>query len=125
MSWGPATVFIQRRLNRDGSSLGPANLNLLPSDDVTYDEDLRNQSIDDIDVGGGSSGSGSGGAKNGHGHTAHDYSSKDSEDDDEGDDEDEEEEEEDEVLLFGVYACALVCFVHYLFLFFVVTSLTW
>ena len=118
MSWGPATVFIQRRLNRDGSTLGPANLNLLPSDDVTYDEDLRNQSIDDIDVGGGSSGD----AKNGHGHTAHDYSSKDSEDDDELDDgEEEEEEEEDEVLLFGVHACVLVCFVHYLFLFFVVT----
>lgn len=85
MSWGPATVFIQRRLNRDGSSLGPANLNLLPSDDITYDEDLRNQSIDDIDVGGGNSGGNRGGSGHGHDHTAHDYSSKDSEDDEEED----------------------------------------
>ena len=102
MSWGPATVFIQRRLNRDGSSLGPANLNLLPSDDITYDEDLRNQSIDDIDVGGGHSGGSSG---HGHAHTAHDYSSKDSEDEDEDEDE-EEDEEEDEV---SCVACGVRC----------------
>mmetsp|Transcript_36292 Transcript_36292/g.62622 ORF Transcript_36292/g.62622 Transcript_36292/m.62622 type:complete len:701 (-) Transcript_36292:44-2146(-) len=99
MSWGPATVFIQRRLNRDGSSLGPANLNLLPSDDVTYDEDLRNQSIDDIDVGGGHSrgnSGGNGGHGHGHDHTAHDYSSKDSEDEGEEDEEEDEEEEEED-----------------------------
>ena len=39
MSWGPATVFIHRRLNPDGSAVGPALLNTLPSDAVTYDDD--------------------------------------------------------------------------------------
>ncbi len=37
MSWGPATVFIHRRLNYDGTPVGPSNcLNLLPSDDAEY-----------------------------------------------------------------------------------------
>jgi len=38
MSWGPATVFIHRRLNQDGSSIGPSNLNILPSDRYDYDD---------------------------------------------------------------------------------------
>lgn len=40
MSWGPATVFIHRRLNLDGTPVGPARLNLLPSDNVTYDDEI-------------------------------------------------------------------------------------
>ena len=39
MSWGPATVFIHRRLNEDGSAVGPPALNVLPSDNVTYEDD--------------------------------------------------------------------------------------
>jgi len=39
MSWGPATVFIHRKLNADGSPVGPAQLNILPSDSITYDDD--------------------------------------------------------------------------------------
>ena len=39
MSWGPATVFIHRKLNADGSAVGPAHLNILPSDSITYDDD--------------------------------------------------------------------------------------
>ena len=39
MSWGPATVVIQRRLNYDGEPVGPANFNILPSDSVDYEED--------------------------------------------------------------------------------------
>ncbi len=38
MSWGPATVFIQRRLTDDGSILPPFRLNALPSDDIEYSE---------------------------------------------------------------------------------------
>jgi hypothetical protein len=38
MSWGPATVFIHRRLNDDGSSVGGFRLNLLPSDDHSYSD---------------------------------------------------------------------------------------
>ena len=40
MSWGPATVFIHRRLKLDGKSLGEYKLNILPSDSITYDDDL-------------------------------------------------------------------------------------
>ncbi len=41
MSWGPATVFIHRRLNANGSSVGPVRLNLLPSDQDDYDDELN------------------------------------------------------------------------------------
>lgn len=39
MSWGPATVFIHRRLQHDGRPVGPIKLNTLPSDDIEYDDD--------------------------------------------------------------------------------------
>jgi hypothetical protein len=61
MSWGPATgasllrhtsyissthisiflflVFIHRRLESNGAPVGPARLNILPSDSVEYDDD--------------------------------------------------------------------------------------
>jgi hypothetical protein len=32
MSWGPATVFIHRRLNLDGTPVGPVRLNRFPND---------------------------------------------------------------------------------------------
>lgn len=38
MSWGPATVYIQRRIADSGPSLPPYRLNLLPSDDIEYSE---------------------------------------------------------------------------------------
>lgn len=67
MSWGPATVFIHRKLNPNGNSVGPARLNILPSDAVTYyeeepptnyynasarddDDDDEDSEDDDIDV---------------------------------------------------------------------------
>lgn len=51
MSWGPATVFIQRRLNYDGSSVGGSSecLNLLPSDNIEYQESNHDSSEDDKD----------------------------------------------------------------------------
>lgn len=46
MSWGPATVFIHRRLGYDGNSATPAyKLNILPSDSVSYD-DVDTKNID-------------------------------------------------------------------------------
>ena len=39
MSWGPATVFIHRRLNEDGTPIGPPSLQILPSDSTEYDKD--------------------------------------------------------------------------------------
>lgn len=39
MSWGPATVYIHRRLNHDGKPIGPPRLNILPSDAADYDND--------------------------------------------------------------------------------------
>lgn len=49
MSWGPATVFIHRRLNDDGTPVGPVRLNTLPSDAASYvDED---DDLDDFDQG--------------------------------------------------------------------------
>ena len=73
MSWGPATVFIHRRLNYDGTPVGPKNcLNLLPSDDAEYQEPPSAGSSDDEDE------------------------ESESEDTEEEDEEDEDEEDEDE-----------------------------
>ena len=38
MSWGPATVFIQRRMSKTSVPLPPYRLNLLPSDEVEYED---------------------------------------------------------------------------------------
>ena len=38
MSWGPATVFIQRRVSKTSVPLPPYRLNLLPSDEVEYED---------------------------------------------------------------------------------------
>ena len=46
MSWGPATVYIHRRLRADGSSTGAKKLNTLPSDDKDYDEGDSDQQGD-------------------------------------------------------------------------------
>ena len=46
MSWGPATVFIHRRLRDDGSPVGPPTLNTLPADNVTYDDEVNNADSD-------------------------------------------------------------------------------
>eukprot|EP00607_Mallomonas_marina_P010066 CAMPEP_0182417376 /NCGR_PEP_ID=MMETSP1167-20130531/1836_1 /TAXON_ID=2988 /ORGANISM="Mallomonas Sp, Strain CCMP3275" /LENGTH=465 /DNA_ID=CAMNT_0024590893 /DNA_START=53 /DNA_END=1450 /DNA_ORIENTATION=- len=64
MSWGPATVFIHRRLGLDGEPVGPVRLNTLPSDarayvDATDDMDLdedeseeeEEEEGDDVDLG--------------------------------------------------------------------------
>lgn len=92
MSWGPATVFIHRRLRHDGSPVGPAKLNVLPSDQRSYDDDAYNnetnvrpsttysqqqqqQHYDMADI---------------------DDEDDDDEEEDEEDEEDEEEEEEDD-----------------------------
>jgi hypothetical protein len=37
MSWGPATVFIHRRLKANGQPVGPPNLKIFPSDSKTDD----------------------------------------------------------------------------------------
>ena len=49
MSWGPATVFIHRRLKEDGMPVGPPNLNILPCDTVEYEDpaDRGDDSDDD------------------------------------------------------------------------------
>ena len=39
MSWGPATVFIHRKLYPDGRSVGHYKLNILPSDAAEYEAD--------------------------------------------------------------------------------------
>jgi SAM-dependent methyltransferase len=73
MSWGPATVFIHRRLNPDGSPVGPANLNLLPSDSIEMEEaaDVSDDSEEDEE-------------------------DEEEEDESEDEEEDSEDEEEDE-----------------------------
>lgn len=72
MSWGPATVFIHRRLNPDGSAVGPPNLNVLPSDEVEMEDPVVSDDDDDDEE---------------------DESEEDSEDD--YDDGEEEEQEDD------------------------------
>lgn len=49
MSWGPATVFIHRRLRADGSPVGPPALNTLPSDKAEYDAGSLDDEISDED----------------------------------------------------------------------------
>jgi hypothetical protein len=44
MSWGPATVYIHRRLRADGRPVGPVKLNILPSDAIDYDEEMNGDS---------------------------------------------------------------------------------
>lgn len=107
MSWGPATVFIQRRLQDDSRAppLAPYKLNILPCDEIEYSEDMDNDynsssnSISSVPVGGGNTtavhgavnGSGSGGAGAGLASvmSSATYSLMDEDDDDEfGDDED-------------------------------------
>ena len=48
MSWGPATVFIHRRLHDSGEQLPPYRFNLLPNDAEEYngEEDLPNDDED-------------------------------------------------------------------------------
>ena len=78
MSWGPATVFIHRKLNADGSAVGPALLNILPSDSITYDDDKPSATGD-------------------HGP----ISPLDDIDDDDDEDDDEDDEDEDEYVSDG------------------------
>lgn len=63
------SVFIHRRLNEDGTPVGPPRLNILPSDNITYDDD-DNAAYNKA------------------------YSSKSQADDDDEDEEDEEDEDE-------------------------------
>jgi SAM-dependent methyltransferase len=39
MSWGPATVYIHRRLREDGEPVGPPRLCVLPVDNIPYSDD--------------------------------------------------------------------------------------
>jgi hypothetical protein len=81
MSWGPATVFIHRRLRADGQSVGPIRLNRLPSDRDYNDED------DDFDYGN---------AMTGHQQqTQQTYGGASQQDDDEMDEEDYQDIDEE------------------------------
>lgn len=84
MSWGPATVFIHRRLGEDGQPVAPARLNTLPSDAKGYEDSATDLDLDlDTDV-----------------DTDFDMSSSGKphfDDDDDDDDEDDDEDEPDEV----------------------------
>jgi hypothetical protein len=90
MSWGPATVFIHRRLGADGLPVGNFKLNLLPSDDKSYsdeDEEINerqrrfgiNESDEDED----------------EDDYEDDYESEDDDAGDEEDDDDENDEDDD------------------------------
>ena len=77
MSWGPATVFIHRKLQPDGRSVGHYKLNILPSDAAEYEADESDNTY----------------------MTNRNKSSKyddDDEDDDDFDDEDDDEEDDDD-----------------------------
>jgi len=82
MSWGPATVFIHRRLNPDGSNVGPVQFNLLPSDDIEFEiddfptnDDIDEDEDDEVDE---------------------DDEEEEEDDDDEDDDDDEEDDYDDD-----------------------------
>jgi SAM-dependent methyltransferase len=50
MSWGPATVYIHRRLNHNGTPVGPPNLCILPEDSIMYGDDVP-QSLSSLSEG--------------------------------------------------------------------------
>ena len=110
MSWGPATVFIHRRLQEDGTSVGGFRLNLLPSDDHSYsdaeddpdkggafnpdeDEDDDDQDEDSDDAADRYERMRRGALES---DDDDEYSSDEYEDDDDSEDEDESAEEEDD-----------------------------
>jgi SAM-dependent methyltransferase len=104
MSWGPATVYIHRRLNHDGSPIGPPALCILPVDNVPYQDDFDMSSLSasgKYETNGHSSSSGSGGEEESDEEEEDDGDYDENNDDDEADDDDddsndEEEEEEEE-----------------------------
>jgi len=81
MSWGPATVFIHRRLNLNGTPVGPSNLYTLPSDRIEYEDDGADEDDEDDDE---------------DEDEDEDEEEEDEEDEEEEEDEDEDEDEEDE-----------------------------
>ena len=64
-------MFIHRRLNENGTSVGPVKFNLLPSDNINYDDE-DNSAYQKA------------------------YSKNDSDDNDDDDDDEEEDEEDDD-----------------------------
>ena len=111
MSWGPATVFIHRRLSDDGSILAPYRLNILPSDAVTYDEDSTARSSNSsVDTNPPPASQATSKAATGspivtvtkqtspqYSASKYDYMDEEEEDDDDDDDEEEEEEDDNDV----------------------------
>lgn len=91
MSWGPATVFIHRRLNHDSTPYGPVTFNILPSDANTYVEDgesvnvgVTNQLYATLNE-----------VNNKQQHKV-EYEDDDIDEDNDGDEEDDDEPEEEE-----------------------------
>ena len=77
MSWGPATVFIHRRLQEDGSSVGGFHLNVLPSDDQSYSDTEED-------------------ADRGRGFSRDDDEEEEDDDEDEGDEDEEDSYSDDD-----------------------------
>lgn len=106
MSWGPATVFIHRRLSDDGTFLSPYRLNILPSDAITYDEDTTRSSFSSVDTNPPPASQATAKAANSPivpvtkqtspQYSASKYDYIDEEEEDDGDEDDDEEEEDDE-----------------------------
>ena len=85
MSWGPATVYIHRRLNPDGTPVGPPNLCILPVDDAPYQDDIDMSSM---------SASGKYGVAPLSSSESGSDDNYDEEEADEGDDDDDDDEED-------------------------------
>ena len=83
MSWGPATVFIHRRLNAQGNPVGPAKLNILPSDQRSYEDDDYDTNVRPT-------------SSAPSGPSAYDLAAIDEDEDDEDEDEGEEEDDDDD-----------------------------
>jgi hypothetical protein len=108
MSWGPATVFIHRRLTEQLTAIGPARLNILPSDANTYYEEGE-MPIAPAYYGGTNTNSSSHyNSNNNSNHNKYEdddidydikagnYRNSNNDDNDDDDDDDEEEDNEDE-----------------------------
>jgi SAM-dependent methyltransferase len=87
MSWGPATVYIHRRLNHNGTPVGPPNLCILPEDSIMYGDDVP-QSLSSLSEGNDS-------RRQWDAYAAYQGASGSEEEEEVGDEEDSEEQSDD------------------------------
>lgn len=95
MSWGPATVYIHRRLSEDGEPVGPPRLCVLPVDNIPYSDDPVEHYLSASTLSDGRSGIAKDSSEEESGSEDDDESDENSGDDDESDQQVADDDDED------------------------------